>query len=152
MHKQTPNSFLVNLPSEYNNSWVIRALPTHRDMELIEKALCKPGFHYLRFEDLATSRETLNTCLQYYNKTVGHLFFTEDLPESVHIDLYSLFLNNDYLPDKLDEFFIDYTHVELLWIERSPMLAVKPWLSMLEKNIIDFNIQKTIPIVIVSYV
>lgn len=150
MYKRTQNSFLANGPIEYASTAIFHEPFIISDIERIQNALYKPGIHHFKFEDWATSHLALSTHLQYFNKIVGHLFHPVRTSPSVHIDLYSLLLSSAYLPDNLDEFFIDSTHIELLWIELSTALLASQWLLTFEKNILDFNIQNTIPIIVTS--
>jgi hypothetical protein len=151
MYKRTKSSYLVNGPIEYDSATIIHEPFIASDIERIQNALCMPGIYHFKFEDLATSHLALSTHLQYSNKIVGHLFVPARTSQSMYIDLYSLLSNSAYLPDHLDEFFIDYTHIELLWIELSAALLATPWFLTFEKNILDFNIKNTISIILISH-
>src|SRR5579872_4534357 len=151
MYKRTQNSFLASGLIGYDSTAIIHEPFIVGNVERIVRALSMPGIHHLRFVDLASSRLVLNTHLRYSNKIVGHLFLPHPTLSSFHIDLYSLFSNYAYLPHNLDEFFIDYTHIELLWIEQSTALLATAWFPVLEKSMLDFNIQNIIPIIVASY-
>ncbi len=150
MNKETPNSFFAHLFAPSNNPIVIGTSITYQDMHAVHHALCTPGFHALKFHDIDAGRTMINTCLRYGNKIAGYLNAQDAILDSGVINLYDLLKQNNYAPHSIEEFFIDYVHIDLLWIERTPGLEDCPWFSMFEKNIIDFNIQNTIPIILVS--
>ena len=149
MHKQTLPFSCLSLGLERSDVATIHSPLTHDDMLILQDAVLQPGVHRLHFHDLARSRTVLNTCLQYCNKTVGHLSMPSDSAEKNNINLYDL-LSNCYTINNLDDFFLDHSDIDLLWIEFTPTLSSCPWISTFEKRILDFNLQNTIPIIIVS--
>jgi len=149
---QNFNSSLAILSAKENDPVMMHVPLTYNDISFLQNALFKPDIYHILFQDFTTCQLTLNACIQYCNKTVGYLsrLHTASDSQFIFIDLHTV-LQDYYRFGTLHEFFLDYTHIDLLLIDRDPSFFASSWFSEFEKNIVDFNIQNTIPIFIISY-
>jgi hypothetical protein len=150
MHTQTLDSSLLFFVHRQRDTVSIQEPLAYDDICFLQNALFKPGISHITFYDFDTSLLILNTCFAYCNKTVGYVSTLNVVSDSRYINLYHP-LQHYYRTDTMEQFFFDYSYIDFLWIEYSPSLLESPWLSKFEKKSIDFNIQNTIPILVVSY-
>lgn len=114
------------------------------------------GIHYIKTTNIQTGRmiiETFLHSLPIYTE-IACLSMHENLDTSV-IDMYCELLDNYYLnstdPKNLEEFFIDQCFIDFMWIEASQELLNTSWFPIFEKNVHDFKLCQTMPIIIMMY-
>jgi len=113
------------------------------------------GFHSFKAKTIAHGRLFINTFLHSLNYYDDIAYLTVEQGSDSHgLDLYQLF-NQEKLLEKpssrLSEFLCNFFHNDFLWIEATPSLMAMPWFIDFEHCLIDLNIDKVMPIVILSY-
>jgi len=126
------------------------------DILKLQDTFLTNGIHYIKTTNIQTGRMIIQMFLQslpIYTE-IACLTMSENLDISV-IDMYAELLDNNYLnstdPKNLEEFFIDQCFIDFMWIEANHELLYKNWFAIFEKNIHDFNLCQTMPIIILMY-
>ena len=126
------------------------------DVLKLQDTFLTNGIHYIKTTNIQTGRMIIQTFLQslpIYTE-IASLTMSENLDTSV-VDMYAELLDNNYLncsdPKNLEEFFIDQCFIDFMWIEANQELLNTNWFAIFEKNVHDFKLCQTMPIIILMY-
>lgn len=142
------------VPSTVTTAFTKTTLAEHEILALQEKFLTN-GLHHIKVETIVAGRELLGQFLPSL-QTIHHqvaCITLSDLPlQNDIVDVYQeLTLCQKVDGYDLEEFFIERFYVDFLWIEATPLLLKKEWFGDFEKKLLDYNIEKQIPIIVMLY-
>lgn len=111
------------------------------------------GFQHIQVPSVKDGRElmqTLLSSLDYYHSVACLTGSDIQLPENAQ-DLFSTLVEGRYVPNNLEQFFLDYNDFDFLWIELTPSLLIQPWLDQFKSLLIDHYMHTKMPIMCLSY-
>lgn len=128
---------------------------TLSDQQIIELHIrfLTNGFQHIQVPNVQEGRElmkTLLTSLDYYH-TVSCLTESDlQLPMDTH-DILTHLIEGRYLPNNLEQFFLEYDDFDFMWLELTPNLLAQPWLDEFKSLLMDHKIHTKMPIMCISY-
>lgn len=111
------------------------------------------GFQHIQVPSVQEGRELMSRLLQsldYYHMISCLTESDIQLPADVH-DLFTCLVENRYLPNKLDQFFLEYTDFDFIWLELTPNLLAQSWLEEFKSLLMDHHLHAKMPIMCISY-
>lgn len=154
------NISFFNEKSSYTLSdltFIKKPLTDSNILELQEKFLTN-GLHHITVPTIADGRALIFTflnSLSFILHTVACVTTNDiTLPVniiSIHEQLSKSENFNTSHTDYMQKFFFEQFYYDFIWVEMSSSLITSTWYSDFEKNFIDLNIHKNIPMLIVSY-
>lgn len=129
-----------------------RALSEQHIIELHVRFLTH-GFQHIQVPSIKEGRELMATLLgslDYYHAVACLTQHDEPLPNGTQ-DMLTQLVEQRYLPNNLEQFFMDGSDFDFLWIELTPDLIAQPWFDEFKSLIIDHRIDRHMPIVCLSY-
>lgn len=111
------------------------------------------GFQHIQVPSVKEGRELiakLLTSLDYYH-TISCLTEDDQQLSTETLDLLTYLVESRYLPNKLEDFFLEQTDFDFLWIELTPSLLTEPWLEEFKSLLIEHNVHTKMPIMCISY-
>lgn len=126
-------------------------------LELQDKFLTN-GFHYIKVPNQVVGRtlvERFVSSLQMYHHDGACVTLSEQQLPPMITHVYRSISNKGYLDPfdirDMEEFFIEDFYYDFMWIEATKELLATPWFIEFEKILLDFHMEKHIPIVVVLY-
>ncbi len=129
-----------------------RALSDQQIIELHVRFLTN-GFQHIQVPNVDEGRELMAKLLQsldYYHMVACLTESEMPLSTTTH-DLLTHLIEGRYLPNGLEQFFLEYNELDFLWIELTPNLLAQPWLEQFKSLLIDHNLHMKMPIMCISY-
>lgn len=111
------------------------------------------GFQHIQVPSIKEGRELIQTLLSSldYYRAVACLT-TSDIELPAHAqDIFSNLVEGRYVPNNLEQFFLDYDQFDFLWMELTPCLLNQPWLENFKSLFIDNHMHVKMPIICISY-
>jgi len=125
-------------------------------LELQEKFLTN-GFHYIKVPNQRFGRILIERFLATMHTHHDKACITLDInPLGDQVaNIYHVLTNMGYL-DPFDlhdmrDFFIEHFYFDFMWIEATKKLLVSSWFCEFEKLLLDFHMEKHIPMIVVLY-
>jgi len=125
-------------------------------LELQDKFLSE-GIHTIKVADFAAGRNLVHAFLDSLaaHHEIACLTVSNKLLESYITNIYHELLLHGYIDrfesKNLQEFFIDQFYFDFLWIECTPKLMEQPWFADFQMNLLNFKLERQIPILMISY-
>jgi len=94
--------------------------------------------------------QTLLSSLDYYHAVACLTGSDMELPAEAQ-DLFSYLVERRYIPNNLEQFFLEHDEFDFLWLELTPCLLIQPWLNEFRALLIDHNMHIKMPIMCISY-
>lgn len=114
-----------------------------------------PGIHHIDVESLADGRIFIHTFLGSFaaNKHVACLTTCGEFLAPTIIRLYDdlALAGSLSLSSSLESFLLEEFYYDFVWVECTPELLATPWFWHFEQKLSDFNLDETLPILVVSY-
>lgn len=111
------------------------------------------GFQHIQVPTVNEGRELMNmllASLDYYH-TVSCLTESDiQLSADIH-DVLTHLIEGRYVPNNLDQFFLDNGDFDFMWLELTPNLLAQPWLEEFKALMIDHKLHMQMPIMCISY-
>lgn len=126
---------------------------SENDVMYLQAMFLTPGVHHINIDSISKIRAVIQKILeslQYHQKsaclTLSSLLLAPDV-----CDIVKVLITDDYLvsADSLTQFFLDQFYFDFLWIEETPQLLDSIWYEQFKQHLIDFNFNRSVPIVIV---
>lgn len=125
-----------------------------KDILYLQEIFLANGFHHLKVKNIETGRLLISLflhSLNYYHEVACLTVDNNPLDKSI-FNLYRAMLKLDALNQHdLEDFLVEYFYCDFMWIEATKDLTGSSWFPMFKKVMHAFNIDKHIPIVILSY-
>jgi hypothetical protein len=134
---------------------VINKIPnnvTEQDVLYLQKIFLEPGFHDLKVSNFKESRKFISlvlNSLRFY-KNVGCLTIQSDELQKEFDDIYGKLVLRNYSIDpetSLINFFLDEFDYDFIIIEKTDELANCTMSKIFEQYLLDFHINRMIPII-----
>lgn len=121
---------------------------SENDAIYLQKIFVTPGFHHIKFEDEKAVNFFINKILKSLkcHHDIAYLGKGNTLFDVQVVNIYKE-LNGKANLD-LTDFFLDDFYFDLLLIEYSKSLESEGWLCKFEQQLLDFNFNKLIPIIV----
>ena len=89
----------------------------------------------------------------HYHQKAACLTLNDQALQSNVTDIVKTLIMDDHLvsSDSLTIFFLDHFYFDFLWIEESAALLNSIWYEQFKQHLVDFNFNKSIPIVKVTF-
>jgi len=128
---------------------------TLSDQQIIELHIrfLTNGFQHIQVPTIQEGRELMNTLLtslDYYHAIACLTESDLPLPPNTR-DLFSDLVEGRYLPNNLEQFFLECEDIDFQWLELTPHLLVQPWIEDFKYLLIDHNMHLKMPIMCISY-
>ena len=123
-----------------------------RDIINLQEAFLTPGLHFITTYNRSTGRILINALLKslkFYRVVACLTPYQSLLPNDV-VNIYQDLEHQNY-DGHVQDFILDEMSYGFLWIEETDDLKGKPWFRSFRECLIDFGVDKMIPIVTVVY-
>ncbi len=130
---------------------------SEQDIIRLQEIFLTNGWHCLQVQNLHEGRSVINTMLyslNYYHDIACLTLRDYPLLDSVCFDVYLHALEKGCLdsdPYDLNSFFLDYFFADFLWIEETEELVASQWYGPFLQSLHDVQIEKHIPVIMLSY-
>lgn len=111
------------------------------------------GFQHIQVPTIKEGREliqTLLSSLDYYHAVACLTTSDLELPANAQ-DLFSDLVEGRYVPNNLEQFFLEHDDFDFLWLELTPCLLMQPWIDEFKSLLIDHHLHMRMPIMCISY-
>lgn len=111
------------------------------------------GFQHIQVPTIKEGRdliETLLSSLDYYHAVACLTASDLELPANA-LDIFSQLVEGRYVPNNLEQFFLDHDEFDFLWLELTPSLLNQPWIDTFKSLFIDNHMHVKMPIMCISY-
>jgi len=128
---------------------------SENDVLYLQDLFLTPGVHQIGVDNIIHIRKIIYnmlSALQYHQKaaclTLNNLALQPNIT-----DIVKTLIMDDHLvnSDSLTLFFLDHFYFDFLWIEESQALLDSMWYEQFKQHLVDFNFNKSIPIVKVIF-
>lgn len=115
------------------------------------------GIHHIKVADLVAGRNLVATFLDSLtaHRDIACLTVSQKALESYITNIYHELLLHGYIDrfmaQNLEEFFIEQFYFDFLWIECTSKLLAQSWFADFQINLLNFRLERQMPILIVSY-
>lgn len=121
------------------------------DVLYLQDIFLTPGVHQINVDSTAKGRSVICDVLDslHYHQKAACLSL-HDMPlRNGVFDIVRTLITDDYLvnSDDLTLFFLDRFYFDFLWIEESAALANSHWYEHFKQHLVDYNFNKSIPII-----
>ena len=121
------------------------------DVLYLQDIFLTPGVHQINVDSVAKGRTIISDVLGslHYHQKAGCLSLDDTVLENGVCDIVKTLIKDDYLvnSDNLTLFFLDRFYFDFLWIEESANLADSIWYEQFKQHLVDFNFNKSVPII-----
>lgn len=121
------------------------------DVLYLQDLFLTPGVHQINVDSVAKGRAIISDVLDslHYHQKAGCLSLNDTALEDGVCDIVKTLIKDDYLvnSDNLTLFFLDRFYFDFLWIEESTNLVDSIWYEQFKQHLVDFNFNKSIPII-----
>ena len=125
---------------------------SERDIIRLQDAFLTPGFHNIKTYNRTSGRLLINALLKSLNYFhIIACLSTENKKLSKETNNIYQNLNNNRSEGYIQDFILEELFCDFLWIEKTEELTSRPWFEEFKRNLVDFGIDKKIPIITVSY-
>ena len=153
--RTSQNSQKRNLLSTPTNTPRFRRPPfSEQDILCLQDKFLESGIHHIKVKNVATGRELVETFLSSLNNYYENVACltakapTQNLPVC---DVYRELKERGTSRKAIEDFFIDNFYFDFLWIEASRDLVSKSWFPAFEQMLNTFKIDRTVPVVVITY-
>ena len=111
------------------------------------------GFQHIQVPTVKEGRElmkTLLSSLDYYHAVACLTSNDIQLPDGIQ-DLFSILIEARYVPNNIEQFFLEYNEFDFLWFELTPCLLSQSWLDEFKALLIDHHMHIKMPIMCISF-
>lgn len=124
---------------------------SENDALYLQDIFLTPGIHQINADSVVQVRTVVSkvlNSLQYHQNAACLSLHDMSLPAGV-TDIVRILITDDHLigSDSLMLFFLDHFYFDFLWIEESQSLLDSIWYEQFQQHLIDFNFNKSIPII-----
>jgi hypothetical protein len=125
---------------------------SEKEILYLQNIFTTPGFHALTVPSVAVGRELITQQLGalQWHQDIGYLTADQTAVCAGAQNLGSL-IDQPIDQESLETFFIQRFYCDFLWIEATDSLLAMPWIYAFEKQLINYHVEKMIPIVILTY-
>ena len=118
----------------------------------LQNIFTTPGFHALTVSSVAVGRELITQQLGalQWHQDIGYLTADQIAICAGAQNLGSL-IDQPIDQESLETFFIQRFYCDFLWIEATDSLLAMSWIYAFEKQLLNYHVDKMIPIVILTY-
>jgi len=130
-----------------------RELLSESEILQLHDMLLTNGLHYIKTSDVSGGRELILTLLQSlkHYQVVACLTTENRALDQDICNVFEELTSFGYLHDgNLEEYFVERTYFDFMWIEATPNLLASPWFNIFLKHLIDFNVDQHMPIIILT--
>lgn len=127
---------------------------SEQDILCLQDSFLEVGIHYIKVRSVATGRTLVETFLKSLNNYYDNVACLTASKISVNpknaFDVFKA-LEGKTSREEIERFFIEQFYFDFLWIEASQDLISKPWFHDFQQLLANFKIEKSVPVMVITY-
>ena len=119
----------------------------------LQDVFLTPGFHAIKTNNRASGQLFIKKFLKSLNYYHSLACLSSAYAGADRVlNVYAHLNKPDYdYAGSIQDFILEELYCDFMWIEETPEVIRKPWYPDFKQSLVDFNFDKTIPIITISY-